>query len=146
MADITETLKSRIQNKIAAAKPDEPVFTKDEIKEILIEAGSQGNQSDVDLAFDIYNNAKSKTLYHDFIIFVQQVVRADSRNTLRELFESLDANHDGVLQFDEVLNGFHELGISITPEEVSALFKEADENGDQVLQFDEFVHVVSKYQ
>lgn len=81
-----------------------------------------------------------------FVEFVDQCVADMSRKLLRELFDSLDENQDGVLQFNEVKNGFASLGVQLTDEELHELFTQADGNGDEVLQFEEFVTAVGRFQ
>lgn len=143
MTRLSEEAKLIYQRKFLESKSDTSPLTKLEIHDVLTAAGGNPSDSDVNLAYELLCNTKYG--YEDFMLLVDQLVQADSTEVLRELFDSLDSNHDGVLQYEEVLNGFKSLGIEITPDEVNQIFKDADENGDQVLQFDEFVKVVGQH-
>ena len=137
---------AEINRKFASAPKNQVPLTKEEIKAILIEAGCKGNDSDVQLCEEIIQNGLgSQNSADDFLILVEQIHKFDSQESLiRELFDSLDKNHDGVLQRNEVEEGFKELSIDISPEELNRIFEEADANKDEVLQYEEFVKVVKQ--
>ncbi|KAK8896456.1 hypothetical protein M9Y10_014356 [Tritrichomonas musculus] len=147
MANVDSATREIYKKKLRSTPNGEPPLTKLEIQDFFTAAGSHFTEKDVDLAYDLLQNAWSQdTRYDDFILYVDELNKSDSTKVLRELFDSLDRNHDGVLQYEEVLDGFKSLGIEITDDEVNKIFKEADSNGDQVLQFDEFIKVVGEHQ
>lgn len=61
---------------------------------------------------------------------MDQVVRA--KQVANERLQALDANGDGVLQYDEVMKGYEGVDSSIK-DELKAMFKENDYNGDGVV-------------
>lgn len=131
------------KKKLNAAPAGQPPLTKLEIQDFFTAAGAKFSEKDVDLAYDLLTTTwPRETRFEDFTLFVDELNKSEPNKILRELFDSLDSNHDGVLQYEEVLQGFKSLGIEITDDEVNKIFKEADANGDQVLQFDEFVRVI----
>ena len=149
MATEQQLSKERIDEitkKFASTPKDQLPLTKEEIKAILIEAGCKGKDSDVQLCEEmIQNGLGSKTAANDFLLLVEQIHKFDDQESLiRELFNSLDKNHDGVLQRNEIEEGFKELSIDISPEELNRIFEEADSNNDEVLQYEEFVKVVKQ--
>lgn len=147
MTNVDAATREIYKKKLRSTPNGQPPLTKLEIHDFFTAAKSNFTEKDVDLAYDLLQNTWSQeTRYDDFIIYVDELNKSDSTKILRELFDSLDANHDGVLQYQEVLDGFKSLGIEITEDEVNKIFKEADANGDQVLEFDEFVKVVGEHQ
>ena len=146
MSSAPSEVLSHYKAKLANAPDGQPPLTKTEIQDLLIHSGVTPNDHDVDLAYDLLTNTWSHdNRFDDLLMFIDQVKKTDQHAILKELFESLDENKDGVLQVDEVINGFKSLGIEITEEEVKNLFKEADENGNQLLEFHEFEKVVGKH-
>ncbi|OHT10499.1 Calmodulin [Tritrichomonas foetus] len=143
---LTEETREHYKKKLLSAPDGQPPLTKHEIQDIFAASGAQANDQDVDLAYDLLMNTWAhESRFDDLMMFIDQVKKTDSTAILKELFDSLDANNDGVLQYDEVLNGFQSLGIEISPEEVNQIFADADENGNQLLEFDEFAKVVGKH-
>ncbi|OHT07147.1 hypothetical protein TRFO_01264 [Tritrichomonas foetus] len=142
---IADTLE-HYKKKMRSVPDGQPPLSKPEINDFMTAASVKFTEQDVDLAYDLLQNTWTReTRFDDFLLFVDQLNKTDSNSILRELFDSLDSNHDGVLQYEEVLSGFKSLGIEISEEEVNKIFKEADENGNQVLEFDEFARVVGDY-
>ena len=121
-------------------------LAKDEIKKLLNAAGVTVTDADVNLCYELMTNVWSKdNLYEDMIMFIDQLLSDDTTKVVRELFDALDENHDGVLSEEEVRNGFHTLGIDISEEEVCGLFKAADENSNHLLEFEEFLKAVAPH-
>ena len=61
-----------------------------------------------------------------------------TNESLRSIFDRIDTNGDGVLQREEIMNGFKANGITFRAETVDALMKLADKNNDGVIQYEEF--------
>ena len=134
------------KKKLWAAPEGQPPLTKLEINDFMTAAGVKFTEKDVDLAYDLLMNTWTRqTRFEDLVYYTDQLNKASSDTIIRELFDSLDSNHDGVLQYEEVLVGFQSLGIDINEEEVNKIFKEADNNGDHVLDFNEFVKVAGDH-
>lgn len=145
MSNVDASTLDIYKKKLRSTPNGQPPLTKLEIQDFFTAAKTKFTEKDVDLAYDLLQNTwTQETRYDDFILYVDELNKSDSTKILRELFDSLDSNHDGVLQYQEILDGFKSLGIEITDDEVNKIFKEADANGDQVLQFDEFVKVVGE--
>ena len=61
------------------------------------------------------------------------------QSELREDFEYLDEDQDGLLEFSEFVKFMDELGADMSGEECRIGFAEIDSNRDGRIQFDEFL-------
>jgi len=66
-------------------------------------------------------------------------METEKKAELREDFEYLDEDHDGLMQFDEFVKFMDGLGADMTGEECRVGFEEIDSNHDGRIQFDEFL-------
>lgn len=57
---------------------------------------------------------------------------------LMSIFKSLDKDHSGFIDANELLLAGKELGVNLTKEEAEATLKKIDKNGDNVISFEEF--------
>jgi Ca2+-binding EF-hand superfamily protein len=64
---------------------------------------------------------------------------AEKREELREDFEYLDEDQDGLMQFDEFVRFMDGLGADMTGEECRIGFHEIDSNRDGRIEFGEFL-------
>ena len=69
--------------------------------------------------------------------FVQTEMKLTNEG-LRSIFDRIDTNGDGVLQRDEIMNGFQANGITFRAETADAIMSLADKNNDGVIQYEEF--------
>ena len=143
---IDSATKEELQAKLAKAEEGKDPLTRDEIRSLLESANLNVKDSDVNLCYELLTNVwKKSTMFDDLMLFIDQLVSADKAALIKELFDSLDSNHDGVLSEEEVRNGFKSLGIELSSEEVNGLFVAADENASNVLEFEEFAKVVGPH-
>lgn len=57
---------------------------------------------------------------------------------LRQLFESIDRDHNGELDKDELKLAFRRAGLAISSAKLDQFFNEVDVNHDGVISFDEW--------
>jgi solute carrier family 25 phosphate transporter 23/24/25/41 len=65
------------------------------------------------------------------------------RENLRRVFDSLDSNNDGSLDFHDLQQGFRKAGVNINDEQVRKMIEVADDNKNQKIEFDEFYKYAS---
>eukprot|EP00980_Cylindrotheca_fusiformis_P028298 scaffold22589_cov138-Cylindrotheca_fusiformis.AAC.61 len=63
---------------------------------------------------------------------------------LRQLFQTMDVNKDGVLSKDEFIAGIVELNPKITEDEATVMFREMDTNGNSAVSIDEFLQYLEE--
>jgi calcium-dependent protein kinase len=76
--------------------------------------------------------ADQKLLEATIAFIVNQLTTKEEISELRRIFLELDANNDGRLSFEEIVEGYRKMYGSLTPEEdAKAIFEkvDADENG-----------------
>jgi len=66
------------------------------------------------------------------------------KRDLRHVFDSLDVNKDGSLDFNELQQGFRKAGFNYNDEQVRKMIEAADTNKNSTVEFDEFYKFVSK--
>eukprot|EP00940_MAST-03C_sp_MAST-3C-sp2_P001200 g1200.t1 len=88
---------------------------------------------------DIFESSFTEdgSLGHIFPYFVTSEM-ALNKEGLRQVFDRIDKNGDGVLEHDELCKGFEERGIVFTSDTIRALIDVADTNRDGVIQYEEF--------
>jgi len=65
--------------------------------------------------------------------------RADA--TIRAVFERFDANRSGRLDYSELRNCLHALGIDVTPPEAARVLAQYDADRSGLMELDEFVRL-----
>jgi solute carrier family 25 (mitochondrial phosphate transporter), member 23/24/25/41 len=69
----------------------------------------------------------------EFKVFVEHAERE-----LRQLFESIDRDHNGELDKSELKSAFRRAGLAISSAKLDQFFDEVDVNHDGVISFDEW--------
>lgn len=69
----------------------------------------------------------------EFKVFVQHAERE-----LRQLFESIDRDHNGELDKTELKAAFRRAGLAISSAKLDQFFSEVDTNHDGVISFEEW--------
>ena len=69
----------------------------------------------------------------EFRVFVEQ-----TEKELWQLFESIDRDHNGELDKDELKSAFRRAGLAISNAKLDRFFNEVDVNQDGVISFDEW--------
>ena len=73
-------------------------------------------------------------------MMVQNLITKEEEASLREVFNRLDTNKDGKLQYDEVLAGFEEFhACGFDKEEVDKIFALVDTDKSGTIEFTEFL-------
>lgn len=57
---------------------------------------------------------------------------------LRSLFDSIDRNHDGTLDYEEVALAFRQAGLIVSNAKLRSFFEHIDKNHDGHLTFEEW--------
>jgi Ca2+-binding EF-hand superfamily protein len=57
---------------------------------------------------------------------------------LRSLFDSIDRNHDGSLDYEEVADAFRQAGLRVSSAKLKSFFNHIDTNNDGRLDFEEW--------
>ena len=71
---------------------------------------------------------------------VNNLISAQEQKRLEALFRSLDANGDGLLQYDELLTGFVDMyGETVGQEECKRIFAQVDADGSGAIGLQEFM-------
>ena len=72
-------------------------------------------------------------------MMVQSMVTKDETARLQQVFQKLDVNNDGKLQYDELLAGFKEYYGDTAKDEVDRIFAIVDVDHSGEIEFSEFV-------
>ena len=72
-------------------------------------------------------------------MMVQNMITKEEINRLQQVFQALDQNKDGKLQYDELLQGYEEYFGEFANEEVDRIFKLVDVDNSGEIDFSEFV-------
>ena len=67
------------------------------------------------------------------------MITKDEINRLQQVFQALDKNKDGKLQYDELINGYEEFYGDFAKTEVDRIFKLVDVDNSGEIDFSEFV-------
>lgn len=97
------------------------------------------------LQWDMFNSCfvEHGAAGHLFPYFVTTEMKL-TNESLRTIFDRIDANGDGVLQREEIMHGFEANGITFRPETVEEIMRLADTNNDGVIQYEEFEAMMEK--
>jgi solute carrier family 25 (mitochondrial phosphate transporter), member 23/24/25/41 len=71
--------------------------------------------------------------FTEFKVFVEH-----AEKELRQLFESIDRDHNGELDKSELKSAFRRAGLAISSAKLDQFFDEVDVNHDGVISFDEW--------
>lgn len=72
-------------------------------------------------------------------MMVQNMITKEEISRLQQVFQALDKNKDGKLQYDELLQGYEEFYGDFAKEEVDRIFKLVDVDNSGEIDFSEFV-------
>jgi solute carrier family 25 (mitochondrial phosphate transporter), member 23/24/25/41 len=78
-------------------------------------------------------SSKLLTIGAEFKVFVEH-----AEKELWQLFESIDRDHNGELDKDELKSAFRRAGLAISNAKLDQFFDEVDVNHDGVISFDEW--------
>lgn len=79
--------------------------------------------------------------YEEFIAANIQICRLDSEENIRLAFEALDADHNGYITRDEIVNALKHQN-NHTEEEIDNIVAEVDLNGDGRIDYPEFLAMI----
>eukprot|EP00771_Trimastix_marina_P003701 gnl/Trimastix_PCT/5041.p1 GENE.gnl/Trimastix_PCT/5041~~gnl/Trimastix_PCT/5041.p1 ORF type:complete len:408 (+),score=30.76 gnl/Trimastix_PCT/5041:34-1224(+) len=104
-------------------------FTKERIQRMMREFDLDGNGI---LDFEEFSKMM-KTFWCDGVHDEQEI---------REAFEVIDTNKDGVLQIEELRNIFRQIDLNLTKEEIEEILEEVDTDGNGVIDYNEFCKIL----
>lgn len=84
---------------------------------------------------------KGAVNYEEFIAANVQVCRLDAEEKIRLAFEILDADHNGYITRDEIVNALKHQN-SHSEEEIDSIFAEVDLNSDGRIDYPEFLAMI----
>jgi calcium-dependent protein kinase len=102
-------------------------------------SGSLSNSPISDEAFANLTKFHATDKLHKFILmFISScIMDEESNKELVKLFKSIDKNNDGRLSFDEVINGYKELGLPLT--QADEIIKKVDFDQSGMIEYSEFI-------
>lgn len=65
------------------------------------------------------------------------IMESDSNQELTKMFKSIDKNNDGRLSYEEIINGYKELGLPISHAE--EIIKKIDTDNSGIIEYSEFI-------
>jgi solute carrier family 25 (mitochondrial phosphate transporter), member 23/24/25/41 len=74
--------------------------------------------------------------FHEFMVFVEH-----AEKELYQLFQSIDRDHSGALDKDELRMAFKRAGLTISSNKLDQFFDEVDTNHDGEISFEEWRYV-----
>lgn len=80
--------------------------------------------------------------FQEFLAMME-AQRADPRAALREGFDALDLDRDGLLTAADFQRVSEQHGAQLTPEQAAALVQMADANQDRVVSFEEYCAIMT---
>ncbi|KAJ7531292.1 hypothetical protein O6H91_14G039300 [Diphasiastrum complanatum] len=96
------------------------------------------------MQFSAMNKLKKKVLE-----IIADQLSVEEVEGVKETFEKLDVDKDGVISIDELRNGLHHTGFQFSEEEIKHLMDSADSNKNGTLDYQEFaalvIHVEKMY-
>lgn len=84
-------------------------------------------------------NAVQKMQQATMSMMVQNMITKEEISRLQQVFQALDKNKDGKLQYAELLSGYEEFYGDFAKEEVDRIFKLVDVDNSGEIDFSEFV-------
>ena len=84
-------------------------------------------------------NAVQKLQQATMSMMVQNMITKEEIKRLQEVFQALDKNKDGKLQYDELIEGYQEFYGEFAQTEVDRIFKLVDVDNSGEIDFSEFV-------
>lgn len=84
-----------------------------------------------------------KLAVHDYIGL--QVASSSEAHELSKLFQSMDANNDGLLSQKEVEDAYRSYGKPLSQDELNLLFKKMDKDGSGKISWNEFLVASQNY-
>ena len=90
-----------------------------------------------DLLHDVLNavdtSGDGRIQFNEFLVFVEH-----AEKELWQLFESIDRDHNGALDKEELRTAFQRSGLTISSAKLDQFFDEVDTNHDGEITFDEW--------
>ena len=120
------------------------LITPDEFKKLLTDSGGVDTEMVENLKSLMMSEAMEGDGKVDFKEFLDRMkgtmkkISAEQIAELREAFNDIDGNNDGVVTIDELRTLLGGLEGGMTDEEIDEIFKDTDTNGDGKVDFEEF--------
>lgn len=119
---------------------------KEEVRQALSKMNElQGTQFNIDEIFaQVDVNKTQKIDFTEFLLATVDYKKAMHDKELKQIFDSIDKDHNGTLTKDEI-SEFFSLGGPEKQAQVNALMSEVDVNKDGVISFTEFQTLMKKF-
>ena len=116
-------------------------ISRDELKVLLLELGLKISDKDLDQWFEQIDTDNSGEIsFEEFVsIFKSEKQNNVLESTLREIFQSYDADGSGCIDCDELRLLMAQLGHDISEAVAKDMISQADQDGNGEIDFDEFV-------
>lgn len=104
--------------------------TKEELKKLIMEVDPEG---------------LGKVSYEDFLdVMTVKMSEKDSKDEILQAFRLFDDDDTGKISFKNLKRVAHELGETLTDEEIQEMIDEADKDGDGEISQEEFLRIMKK--
>lgn len=129
---ITKLLARNFKDRISAEEAlRHPWFSNKNKSQVLIDPSVLKTIQDF--------NTKTKFEQSVYHFFVNQLASKEEKESLTNLFKTLDKNSDGVLSYDELLYAYKYANTALTEQDFKDLFVRLDTNGSKQVEYTEFI-------
>ncbi|KAL5248187.1 hypothetical protein ACHWQZ_G017385 [Mnemiopsis leidyi] len=121
-------------------KDGDGTITTTELGTVMKSLGQSPCESDLqDMINEVDADGNGTIDFKEFLeMMTKHMKEADCDQELREAFKVFDRNGDGKITADELKTVMHNLGETLTDEEIDQMIEEADTNKDGYVDYEEF--------
>ncbi|XP_020296022.1 caltractin isoform X2 [Pseudomyrmex gracilis] len=145
--ELTEDQKTDIKDAFDLFDPDETgkIATK-ELKVAMRALGFEPTKEELKkLITDVDPEGLGKVSYEDFLdVMTVKMSEKDSKDEILQAFRLFDDDDTGKISFKNLKRVAHELGETLTDEEIQEMIDEADKDGDGEISQEEFLRIMKK--
>lgn len=145
--ELTEDQKTDIKDAFDLFDPDGTgkIATK-ELKVAMRALGFEPTKEELKkLITDVDPEGLGKVSYEDFLdVMTVKMSEKDSKDEILQAFRLFDDDDTGKISFKNLKRVAHELGETLTDEEIQEMIDEADKDGDGEISQEEFLRIMKK--